>query len=341
MAVMAPSDRPTVGNLAELAKIAGVSASTVSRALSGSSVVSEKTRARIVELARIHGFQPNHLARNLRLKRTQAVAVVLPLGHETGQHLSDPFFIAMLGHLADTLAERGHDLLLSRARADDDHWLDAIVDSGRVDGVIVIGQSDQVDALDRVAARYRPLVVWGANLPGHRHVSVGSDNRAGGEMAARHLIDTNRRRLAFFGAADAPEIAERREGFLRACDLAGVSDLAETLPVPLTGAAAHEAILDRLRAGPTPDGVVAATDVIAMSAIRAFREVGLSVPEDVGVVGYDDVSPADHTIPPLTTIGQNLAEGARLLVDKLFEALAGGDLESATLAPELIIREST
>jgi len=317
-----------------------VSASTVSRALAGNTLVSAATRERLVRLAQEHGFQPNPMARNLRLGRTGAIAVVLPLGHETGQHLSDPFFITMLGHLADALTERGYDLLLSRVIPTDDAWLDVIVDSGRVDGVVVVGQSDQIAVLERVAARYAPLVVWGAPQRGQRHVCVGSDNRLGGEMAARRLIEGGRRRLAFFGNPEAPEIARRRDGFLAACRSAGLASDAETLPTPLTPEAAHRTIAAWLAAGGAPDGVVAASDVIAMSALRALAERGLRVPADVGVVGYDDVMLAAHTTPPLTTIRQDLARGGALLVDILLRAIAGETVESAMLEPTLIIRGS-
>ncbi len=103
-----------VTSLAELAALAGVSVTTVSRSLSGNATIAAATRERIVALARDHGFQVNQAARNLRLKRTGAIGVVLPLGHEAEQHLSDPFFMTLLGPLADAVAMRGYDLLLSR-----------------------------------------------------------------------------------------------------------------------------------------------------------------------------------------------------------------------------------
>jgi len=141
-----------IRNIKELADLAGVSTGTVSRALAGSELISLKTRERIQALAREHDFRPNVLARNLRIQRTQTIGVLIPLGHEAGQHMSDPFFITMLGLLADALTERGYDLLLSRVVPADDGWLARMTDSGRVDGVIVIGQSDQAGTIDRVAA---------------------------------------------------------------------------------------------------------------------------------------------------------------------------------------------
>ena len=100
------TERPRIRNIADLAKIAGVSPGTVSRALSGAGLISQKTRDRIQALAREHEFRPNIMARNLRIQRTGAIGVLIPLGHETGQHISDPFFITMLGLLADALTQR-------------------------------------------------------------------------------------------------------------------------------------------------------------------------------------------------------------------------------------------
>lgn len=332
--------QPSASTLAELARLAGVSISTVSRSLAGNPVIAATTRERIAALAQEHGFKINQSARNLRLKRTGSIGVVLPLGHEQQQHLSDPLFMSLLGPLADALTERGHDLLLSRVIPTNGFWLDAMVDSGRVDGVIVIGQSDQIDAIERVAQRYRPLVVWGAASPGRSQITVGSDNVMGGRIAAAHLLSQGRRRLAFFGASDVPEFAARQAGFNQA--LADVDDVhpPQMLPVHLTTEQSYAAIAEFLSGNPPPDGIVAASDVIAMSALRALAERGARVPHDVAVVGYDDVSIANHTSPPLTTIRQDVARGADTLVDLLFRRIAGEDLASVSMTPELVLRAS-
>ncbi len=328
-----------ITTLAELADRAGVSVTTVSRSLSGHSAVAVATRDRVVALAHAHGFQINQAARNLRLKRTGAIGVVLPLGHEAEQHLSDPFFMSLLGPLADAVAARGYDLLLSRVIPRDDRWLDGVVDSGRVDGVIVVGQSNQADAIERVARRYRPLVVWGAALPGHVQLTVGSDNAAGGALAARHLLAQGRRRLAFFGNPDAPEFAARHAGFRAVAAAAGAAE-PTLLPVHLTSAAAYSEVLAFLDANPPPDGIFAASDVIAMSALRALAERGRRVPHETSVIGYDDVVVAEHTTPPLTTIRQDVAGGAAAIVNLLFRRLDGEDTASLTMPPELILRGS-
>lgn len=328
-----------VTSLSELAKIAGVSISTVSRSLTGNLSIAESTRDRIVALARDNGFQINQAARNLRLKRTGAIGVVLPLGHEAEQHLSDPFFMSLLGPLADAVADRGYDMLLSRVIPRDDRWLDAIVDGGRVDGVVVVGQSNQVDLIESVVRRYRPLVVWGAALPGMTQLTVGSDNVAGGRLAAAHLLAQGKRRLAFFGNPDVPEFAARYHGVRAAATEAGAVE-PMLLPVHLTSEAAFAAIGAFLGTNPAPDGIVTASDVIAMSTLRALAERGMRVPHDVAVIGYDDVAVAMHTSPPLTTVRQDVVGGAAAIIDLLFRRIDGEDGTSITMQPELILRGS-
>lgn len=326
--------------LAEIAAEAGVSVSTVSRALAGNTMIGTATRARVNEIAARQGFQINQAARSLRMKRTRAIGLVLPLGHERGQHLSDPFFNAMMGFLADAIVGREHDLLLSRIIPVDAGWLDRLVGSGRVDGVLVIGQSDQIGVLEAVAARYRPLVVWGAHDDAYAHCTVGTDNIGGGRMAAEHLIARGSRRLAFLGNPSAPELAQRWKGVRAACRASGLEQPL-LLPVHLTIDEAYAMIAECLRGSSVPDGIVGASDVVAMAAIRALGERGLRVPDDVAVVGYDDVALAAHTAPPLTTIRQPIEQGATLMVDLLFRRLAGEDAASVVLPPALVVRGTT
>ncbi len=329
-----------VNSLVELARLAGVSPGTVSRALSGTGMIAQSTRERIKALALEHGFRPNPLARNLRTKKTGAIGVVLPLGHEATQHVSDPFFMTLLGYLADELTERGYDMLLSRVIPRNDEWLADIIDSGRVEGVLVIGQSNQVHVLDEVGARYKPMVVWGAAMAANAHCTVGSDNVRGGAIAAEHLVNNGCRSISFLGDATAPEFGQRLEGVQATLAAAGLP-AATALPVHLTAEVAHGVILDYLSGQTAPDGIIAASDIIAMSALRALAETGMAVPDQVQVVGYDDIFVAEHTAPPLTTIRQNLQLGAQLMVDALFKRMAGEVTSSKTMLPELIIRKST
>lgn len=335
-------DKVKIRNINDLAKLAGVSAGTVSRALSDTGLISQKTRERIKTLANEHNFRPNIMARNLRIQKTGAIGVVIPLGHETGQHISDPFFITMLGLLADALTERGYDLVLSRVVPTDGDWLDRFTDSGRVDGIIVIGQSNQFETLERAAKRFLPLVVWGGHQKGQVHCSVGSDNVAGGELAANHLIERGCKSIAFFGDPTALEIAQRLAGCKMAMERAGILKDLSLLPAHLAVDPSDTTIAEFLSGtNHKPDGIFAASDVIAMSALRTLAELEISVPGDIRVVGYDGLALGEHTVPRLTTIRQDLTTGARNLVDLLLRRISGEDTASVVMPPELVIRMSS
>jgi DNA-binding LacI/PurR family transcriptional regulator len=185
------------------------------------------------------------------------------------------------------------------------------------------------------------MVVWGAKIPNAQHCSVGSNNALGGALAANHLIAVGCTKIAFFGDPKAPEFGQRLAGCEQAVQAAGLAPAAPILPVHLTAASAQATIGAYLQAGPVPDGIVCASDIIAMSAMRALAERGIKVPEEVCVVGYDDVSIAAQTTPPLTTIRQDIEQGAKAMVDLLFKRMAGIQTESVEFNPQLICRRST
>lgn len=332
---------PRARTIVELARLAGVSPGTVSRALAGKSVVSAETMARIRALAAEHDFRLNQMASRLRTRRTGVIGVVVPLGHERRQHLSDPFFMTMIGHLADALTENGYDLMLSRVIPEAPDWLERIVDSGMLDGVLLLGQSDQAAAIDRVAARYRPLIAWGSYAPKQVHCSIGTDNYEGGMLAGEHLLLAGASRLAFLGGVSAPELRARYDGFCAAAASIGAPPpllLQTHLATDLMGAeiAAHLA-----RHGDAIDGIFAGSDMIAMMTLRALADRGIAVPETVKLIGYDDLPIAVQTVPRLSTIRQDFAHGARAMVERLFAALEGGQPQSLQLPPRLVVRNST
>lgn len=328
-----------IRNIAELARMAGVSAGTVSRALADKSLVNKETRERIQALAREHGFRPNQMARRLRTQKTGVIGVVIPLGHERRQHISDPFFMNLFGYLADELTESGHDLMLSRVIPGDDDWLDRIVDSGMLDGALVIGQSDQTGAIERVAQNYRPLVIWGSHHEGQVQCTVGVDNFAGGRLAAQHLVDRGVKRLAFFGDPNGPEIAERQAGAQSVADATGLS--LRAFPTHLASEEMPTQIAAHLNdLGGSIEGIVCASDVIAMTTIRLLHERGVSVPDEVAVTGFDDLPLASLMVPQLTTVRQDIAAGARAMVQALRQRMDGEDAPPTIMTPELIVRES-
>lgn len=331
---------PRIRNIAELARIAGVSTGTVSRALANKTLVNTETRERIQALAREYGFRPNQMARRLRTQQTGVIGIVVPLGHEMRQHLSDPFFMTILGHLADALTENGYDIMLSRVIPDDAEWLERIVDSGMLDGVLLIGQSDQSEAIERVAQRYRPMVVWGRHSPGQVHCAVGVDNRAGGRIAGECLIARGCARLGFVGEIDAPEFSER---YLGLCDAAAAAGLPapQQFHVHVASDVMNEEIASHIaQIQSRCDGIAAASDLIAMHTVRALADRGVAVPGDIAVTGFDDLPLAEQTIPRLTTISQSIGAGARAMVAALFERIAGQDTQSLEMQPMLVKRDT-
>lgn len=330
--------RTVVRTITDLARLAGVSPGTVSRALAGKSLVNTKTREKIEAMAREHGFRPNQMASGLRRQKTGVIGVVIPLGHDTRQQISDTFFMTLLGHLADELTRQGYDLMLRRVVPDTDaDWLDRFIGSGMIDGVIVIGQSDQFDRIEDVADGYDPLVVWGNHTEGQRHCVVGTDNRLGGRLAAERLIAAGATRLAFLGDTTAMEFAARFAGAQDVAARMGASIIA--LPTHLSPDRASEEIAGHLAANAGQiDGVFAATDTLAALCLTALRARGAAVPETVKLIGFDDLPIACQTVPPLTTVRQDIAAGARGLVDLLLRRLAGEKTESLILPPQLVVR---
>lgn len=327
--------------MSDIARIAGVSKSTVSRALSDSPLVNKATRRRIQSIAEENGYKINLKARNFRLKETFTVSVLIPMIDEE-QHISDPFFLDMLGSIADAISDRGHEMMLSKVATTDPCWLEEIVDSQRNDGLILIGQAGEHDRINAVAERYEPVVVWGGQFPNQHYCTVGTDNLLGGKTATQHLIALGRRRIGFLGEKRQPEMRLRYQGYLEALEEAGIKhDPLLEAPAHITGEAAFDAMSELIDRELGVDGVFATSDVVAMGAIRALNERGLGVPEDVAIVGYDDVTLAAYYTPALTTVSQNITRGGRVLVDSLFQILDGEAVAPVVLPTELKIRSST
>ncbi|MBS0477322.1 MAG: substrate-binding domain-containing protein [Proteobacteria bacterium] len=325
----------------DLAELAGVSTSTISRALTNHDSIPQATRHAIQELAAKHGYVVNNSARSLRQSQTRTIALALPLAHEQDQLISDPFFLSLFGNLADEITKRGFDVLLVREPSPDAGWFERLIRSRRADGYIVIGQSTQHDALNAVADDFLPFVVGGSPLPGQRYCTVGSDNFGGGRIATEHLLKRGNRRVLFLGPFALPQIDQRLEGYKAALKQHRLP-IAEELIIDahFTGTSAYEQTCRALCSGLEFDAIFAASDGIAVSAIRALDSAGLTCPGDVAVVGFDDSDLALQSRPPLTTIRQDVAGMAIEIVRILFRRLEGFSTDSASLPIELVVRES-
>lgn len=328
--------------MAEVAKRVGVSLSTVSRALAGSRLISEETRRLVREAAESLNYRVDAAGSSLRTGLTRTVGVIIPLAHAAQQNLSDPFFLEILGALADELTACGHSMLLNKVTENPADWIATIAHGHRADGVIVIGQSLHHEALNQIAATEFPMVVWGTLMKDQRYVTVGSDNEAGGKAATAHLISQGCRNIVFLGDPAAPEVAARLEGYRQALSEAGITNTQRLeVAVRFGSDTAYHATASLIDADVAFDGVVACSDVFAMGAMRALIERGRKVPADIAIVGFDDIPFAALTSPPLTTIRQNWHAGARLIVEKLMRAIRHEHNAPVVIPTELVVRASS
>lgn len=331
--------RPTSIDVAERA---GVSQSTVSRALAGSEVITEATRARVLRAAEEIGYFVDERAARLRRGSTGTLAVVVIC--RPGESAADinPFSYMLLGSVCLAASERGFETLVS-FQARDEQFFGHYEERGWADGLVVIGTTTNRAAWDYfrgLEKAERRVVYWGS--PFDDLEWVRSDNRAAGRLAVEHLLAQGYRAPCFLGAIDSPQhqFAERYEGYCDAMRAAGL----EPCLVPTRdggtreeeGAAAVEAWLDE---GGGADAIFAACDAMALGALDALKHRGVAVPGEVGLAGFDDLPAARFVQPTLTTIAPDPAAAGSLLVDALFNA--GEDAPLRRVPVSLIARGST
>jgi DNA-binding LacI/PurR family transcriptional regulator len=269
--------------------------------------------------------------------------VVVAINRPSGRNLTDPFLLEFLGEIATAATAREHDLLLSEIHASGADWNTHFVRSGRADGIILVPRlSERLRQAEALGAAGASFVVWGPTVPGQAYCSVGSDDYQGGVIAAEHLLQLGRQRIALLGSdPECLEIQQRVEGYTAALAAAGrTPDPRYMVKSVSTSQAGYEAMRRLLVQAPDLDAVVVMSDVMALGALEALRSAGRNAPGDVAVVGYDDISLAAYCSPPLTTVRQNIPAAANLLVDRLLARIEGRPAPSVELPVELVIRES-
>ncbi|WP_336407588.1 LacI family DNA-binding transcriptional regulator [Tahibacter soli] len=317
--------------MSDLAGLAGVSKITVSRALGDSPYVNAATRERVRALAAEHGYKLNISARNLRLRQSHTIAVIVEMTPSAGRPMSDPYPLELLGGITQELTTLGYSLLLTTRQGAGAPAVQA------ADGVILLGQGAHQDAVHLFDRLQLPMVVWGAAPTDAAHVVVGSDNRQGGSLAAERFLALARRHPVFLGDPDHPEPAERLAGF-RAALAARRIEPRVARRTEWTLEAGMQTVQALIRDKIHFDAIFACNDLLAMGAVRALIEHGLRVPEDVSVIGYDDTPLAAAFIPPLSSVHQNWREGGALLARKVLALTRGEDAASETLASALVVR---
>lgn len=317
----------------DIAALAGVSKITVSRALRDSPLVTVETREKIAKIAGEQGYRININARNLRLGRSHTVAVVVEMTPMSGRPMFDPYPLELLGGITQELTAAGYSVILTSKQ---------LMNTGPVqgaDGLILLGQGSHGDAMHKLEQSGLPLVVWGSPEAGSSSIVVGSDNRKSGAAVAERFAELGRKKIIFLGDVDHAEVSERCGGLIEG--LQGQGKVHIIRPKAFTFDAGFASISAALEKTPHAcDGIFAASDLLAMGAIRALSEHGLRVPENVSVIGFDDSPHAASFIPPLTSVHQYLRDGGALLAKKILELIEGKAAESEMLPTQLIVRHT-
>ena len=331
-----------VQTIADIARLAGVSKATVSRALNDSPLIAADTKERIRAIARQHRFQMNVPARRLSTKRSHAIAfVTYPyLAHKADSSVPDAFMLELQSGVANALHALEYDLLVVHVDERDTEWAAHYLESGRADGFILLTATCTQHHLNTLQELRAPFILWGAP-PGSGYCTVIGDNVTGGRLATEHLLQRGRSRVAFLGGYENHEVDSRRRGYQDALRGAGIEpDPALAVNTHWTEESGRTGMEELLARDSELDGVFACSDVLAIAAIDVLREQGRSVPGDVGVVGYDDIAVARFCNPPLTTIRQNGPLAGRLLAENLVQNLHTGLVTNVSIPAELVVRES-
>lgn len=328
--------------LEDVARAAGVSRATASRAIRGAGKVSSAAQELVDRAVKDLGYVPNSAARSLVTRETGAVALVVAEPDE--RIFSDPFFGAAIAGVVEALGPTDKQLILAmRTRNGGDERLERYLGNQQVDGVVVISHHDNDQFLAVLRERAVPTVLVGRPArPDAGMPYVDLDNRLGGRLAAEHLIAQGCTRLATItGPLDMPAAQDRLQGWREGLEAAGIEEVAmcEGDFTPRTGRLGAQELLTT---GERIDGVFAASDLMALTALQTFEEHGLRVPEDIRVIGFDDSAMAEDSYPPLTTITNPAramtAEATRLLLS----LIKGEEVEQPiVLTPRVLTRGSS
>lgn len=340
-----PATMPSGGaaGIADVASLAGVSQSTVSNVLNHRERVAHDTIERVERAIAMLGYVPNGAARSLAVGRTRSIGLVL-------SDLGNSLFVDIARGAERAAEEHGLSLLVANADGRlerEDRYVDVFTESRVLGTLLTLNDESHYRALSSRRGRGTILTLLNFHADATAFCSAYFDNEAGGRLATQHLLDTGRSRLVFVGGPTALQpVADRREGFRRTLAAAGVRPVDELTPAGINradGWQVGQLLAPRVAAGEI-DGVVAASDLLAAGIVQAFTEVpGLSVPESVGVIGYDNNQAAWDAPIPISTISQPGAELGYAGVGLLL-----GDVDShehehraVRLEPSLVVRQST
>jgi DNA-binding LacI/PurR family transcriptional regulator len=330
-----------MATIVDIAREAGVSKATVSLALNGKPGVSPETRRRILEIARRLNYRPNAAAKGLALQRTETIGVIVP-------DIGSPFYAELIRGVEEEASRAGYYLMLltTAGKPSREEMYFRLLGEQRVDGIIVLTPRGDEALLCRIQRRGFPLVVVDRDIQfADDVVEVVVDNFHGALEAMEHLLSLGYRRIGFINGVPGLQASQDRlRGYQVALQEHGITPNPELIVVGnFQDSGGYRATQKLLSLEPRVEAVFAASDMMAFGAIRAIRERGLEVPQDIAVVGFDDIPVATYFEPPLTTVRQPMEKMGAVAFRLLLQQIQGEKVleRKVVLRTELVVRAST
>ncbi len=328
----------------DIANKLGISVATVSRALGGYSDIAKSTQEHVKKTAQEMGYRPNVIARRLQKQQTDTIGFIIPTH---GPRFSDPYFTELLTGIGNEAAEQDYDLLVSTRAAGSGEMkiYQRMVSEQRVDGLLIVRTRQDDQRIRYLIKENFPFVAFGRSDTNANYPYLDVDSQSGIYQITQHLIDLGHKKLAYISAPKQLQFAHHRlTGYKQAL-------LANNIPVDtdlifcgeLTESSGYKLGLKILTKYNDVTAIIASNDLMALGTMKATRELGYEIGEDIAITGFDDVPLATHAHPPLTTVRQPIYEIGRQICRMLLQTVNNTPLENdqVLLKPELIIRESS
>lgn len=325
-----------MATIVDVAKVAGVTPTTVSRVINNRGYISEKTKIKVFEAMKELNYQPNEIARSLTKKKTNTIGVIVP-------HISHPYFSKLISNLENQASKKGYKIILCNSKEEaekEQEYLD-MFKSNRVAGIVLC--SGNVDASE-INVGDTPIVLLEKNFE-EGYFGIQCDNYQGGKLATEHLIECGCKSLLHFSGVIGEDMpADNRErAFIETCEKNSIQHFVKKCDLSIyNDMNYYNYIKETLINLPKIDGIFASSDLIAAQVIQVCNELNIRIPQDVKLVGFDDVEISKLTTPTITTIRQPIKEMAKLAVELIDSKYNGIEIEKQIIVPtELVIRNST
>lgn len=324
-----------MATIKDVAREAGLTVGTVSRVLNNRGYISDATREKVYQVMKELNYQPNEVARSLSKSKTNTIGVIVP-------HIVHPYFAKLISNLEKAASDRSYKILLCNSRKERERELEYLemLKSNRVAGLVLCSATVKTESLTDLDI---PVITIERNV-GMGTASVECDNYQGGVLAARHLIACGCKYIINLSGVEQTEMPadSREEGFLDMCSQYGVTGIAsKSRENEYYEMEYHEYIEKIILENPQADGIFASSDLIAAQALQVLAKLGIRVPEQMKVVGFDDVNVASLTTPPITTIRQPVKEMAETAIELIIKSNKGEMIPTRTLLPVSLVKRGT